>query len=207
MLLYVSALLRKRSAIDSRTKIVSRIVAKLALWDFSLADQLVEQKAADFFSPNDLIGKLAAIGEVTSILERTWESGGLQKYDGVEMLHPFVLAKDSVLAPIITKRVWAAQASELLPMLELQRSALAKRMQRLVPKVLNVDGEIVKDLDDLEFGQLALVARQHKLGKELTRLTTKWQVFRNRLAHMRLLEEHEALDTELLTLRDSSFDA
>lgn len=198
MLLYVSARLHEKSAATARSNLVARAIAKLALWDFELADALLERTPAELFKPAALMAAVAASADQGRERAGTWESGGLQRFDGMELRHPFVHAAAGDPEGNLAMRVWAAQAAEIFPAIELQRRALAKRIRTMVQMPVMLGNMSVADLDDLEIGQLNDLARQHRLPASICQATEKWRWIRNRLAHLQVLEAHKALDPELL---------
>ena len=99
-------------------------------------------------------------------------------------------------------RLWAAQASELLPALEICRRQLAKRMQDARLRLpVSLNGQLIHDLVDVEIGPLLHLAREHRLPQDIVRVAKKLSQLRNKLAHLTPLNADEAFDTELLTIR------
>lgn len=71
-------------------------------------------------------------------------------------------------------RLWAAQASELLPALELCRRQLAKLMKDARLRLpVDLNGEMIHDLLDVEIGPLLHLARRHGLPRDIVRVAEK----------------------------------
>ena len=199
MLMYVAERMRiQRKPFERQQKLIARVIARLALWDFDLADFLLDQEPAELFEPLRIVQHAANTFD-TAPLTGTWEGGGIQTVDGLAQVHPFVIAAQADPEEELPMRVWAAQASEVLPALEMHRRALVRRMSQTGMKLpVEIRGEAVTDLDDLEIGSLAFVAHQQRLSPEIRRLANKWRNVRNKLAHLEPLTAAEALDPELL---------
>ncbi|MCE4553798.1 hypothetical protein [Pelomonas cellulosilytica] len=187
---YVTQSLRLASGrLDAKGKLLARIVMRLALWDFELADRLLKLEWHELFDPVRAILAVDAGEETGRPSEACWEAGGIADFDGTRFEHALVLLKSGKAEAELSLRLWAAQAAELLPALELKRRQLAQRMKstRLLPANLG-------DLDDLEFGELLTLARQHRLPAEIVRLADKYRRLRNRLAHLEPLTPDQALE-------------
>jgi hypothetical protein len=199
MLLYATEAFRKRSLpMDKGTRLLSRLIAQLSLWDFEIADYLINQHPRQLFQPAEALRSAKALVGSQHQLGPTWEEGGRQQFDGIESMHPYLVLNLDDPMDELRMRVWAAQAAEILPALELHRRALSKRMRPAVSLPMQLGELRVTDLDDLEIGQLAYVANARKLGKDIRRLAEKWRKVRNKLAHLEALDADEALDEELL---------
>ncbi len=187
---YVIQSLRLKSGrIDAQAKLIARIVMRLALWDFDLVDRLLKLDWHELFDP---VRAIQAADDPTASWRphgTTWEEGGLADFDGTRSEHALVLLHNGKAAAELSTRLWAAQAAELLPALELKRRQLARRMKdtRRLPANL-------RDLDDLELGELLTLAKQHGLPADVVRLADKYRRLRNRLAHLEPLTPDEALE-------------
>ena len=83
-------------------------------------------------------------------------------------------------------RLWAAQAAELLPLLEIRRRHLVERM-RAVPglsRAMTLNGAAVGDLDDVEIGELAYLADQFTSPRPILNEAKRLRWLRNRLSHL-----------------------
>ncbi len=200
VLLYVTNALRERGTLDHQSKLVARIIGRLALWDLALADTLLEQRPAALFHPAEIVRLTSTVAEYAPQLQMNWESGGLQQFDGVELAHPFLVLAGGDRSGQLAMRIWAAQAAEILPALELHRRELAHRMGTMVSVPFHLGDEQIFDLDDLEIGQLAHLAAARRLSHAIRQTAEKWRRLRNKLAHLEVLEASDALDAELLSI-------
>jgi len=147
---------------------------------------------------------MAAAEGLTALecLGGTWEEGGLAEFDSEELQHAVFLARGGDPTGELAMRLWAAQASELLPALEINRRQLAKRMKDARLRMpVSLNGELIHDLADVEIGPLLHLARVHRLPPDIVRVAEKYSRLRNKLAHLSPLCADEALDPEILVSR------
>lgn len=193
---------RRGRRADAKAKLIARIITRLALWDFDLIDRMLDLPPRDLFDP--MAAVLTAAREVSRLQELgiPWEEGGLADFDGEQLQHAVALARDGDARGELAMRLWAAQASELLPALEIHRRRLAKRMKDARLRLpVDINGEKVHDLMDVEIGPLLHLARVHRLPTDIIRVAEKYSRLRNKLAHLCPLDADEALDPEVLTAR------
>lgn len=185
--------------IDVRAKLIARIIARIGLWDFGLVDQLMETDPHLLFDPVEVLTRCAATLPERNELRDTWESGGAAEFDGETLFHSLVLARAGDPAGELGMRLWAAQAAELLPVLEINRRRLAIRMKAVPVGVpIRLNGEGARDLMDLEIGDLFRTARDYRFPRDIVRLGEKFWMLRNKLAHLRPGSADEVLDSEIL---------
>lgn len=194
MRLYVHEALRERRPHSTWTRLLTQVIVKIALWDFELADFLIEADSKELFDPKVLLEMAMTMPNKAIVLFGDWESGGIQHFDGVEMKHSYLLVADFEGQSEIRMRLWAAQASEMLPTIELQRRALALRMRDHLPMPIRLNDENVKDLNDVEIGTLAFLACKYNLRNSIIQAANRLRRFRNKLAHLEPLNADEALE-------------
>lgn len=198
-LTYVDQRLRDGRKPSRCHKLIVRQISSLALWDLDLADFLAKQPESDMF---DIQRLLQAARQALSLdgasMGVGWERGGSDHFDGIEMSHPFVLLERGDPDNELGRRLWTAQAAELLPLIEVRRRDLIRRLERLVPCPFLIDGKRqIRSLGELEIGSLAYVTQTHGIKGELRECAEWLANCRNTLAHLRLLTGREALDTRL----------
>jgi hypothetical protein len=174
----------ERRVIDIKARLAARIVTRLAMWDFDLVDRLMELSMADLFDPTPRLSTMTreeAVG-----LVRSWESGGIGQFDGENQVHSLVLANEGDPEGELSMRLWAAQAAELLPLLEIRRRDLVKRMRGGLGLSLRMElnGAPVTDLDDVEIGGLAFLASRYRFPRPVVDEANRLRLLRNRLAHL-----------------------
>jgi hypothetical protein len=182
MTVYVEQLARARH--PSHGKVVLRTIAKLAAWDFALAEFLASQEQGTIFAPLSRLRAAYQQGELEAPTEATWEAGGLQVVDGFETRHAALLVLDGDPKRELAMRVWAAQAAEILPIVEVARREIVDRMRARVSPPFIFGEETFADLDDLEIGQLSHLAYTRRLPDGVRKELATWKEVRNSLAHL-----------------------
>jgi len=174
----------ERRVIDVKAKLEARIVTRLAMWDFDLVDRLMELSTAELFDPATRLSSMAQ--EEVGHLARSWESGGVGQFDGEDQVHSLVLADEGDPKDELSMRLWAAQAAELLPLLEIRRRHLVERMRAVpgVSRAMTLNGAAVRDLDDVEIGELAYLADQFTFPRPILNEAKRLRWLRNRLSHL-----------------------
>jgi len=198
-LTYVDQQLRAYRKPARHHKLMVRQIAALALWDLELADYLVGQPEREVFNISGILKSARkALGCEGRVVEVNWESGGSDNFDGVELLHPFALLELGDPTKELNRRVWGAQASELLPLIEMRRRELARSLERHIPCPFWIDGtRQVGSLDELEIGSLAYATKTQGVKGEL-RDKAEWLAScRNTLAHLSSLDDASAMDSRL----------
>ncbi len=198
----IQSLRRSGGRVDAHAKLVARIITRLALWDFDLVDGLLGLDPRQLFDPTAAVQAAASGVPALKQLGARWEDGGSAEFDGEALQHAVALVRDGDPGGDLEMRLWAAQASELLPALEICRRQLAKRMKDARFRLpVDLNGETIHDLLDVEIGPLLHLARRHRLPPDIVRVADKLWRLRNKLAHLVPLEADEALDPELLSIR------
>jgi hypothetical protein len=197
-LIYVDQLLRSSRKPPKHHKLMVRQISALALWDLDLASYLASQPESVLFDVKTVLkAARAALDIKTALKDEAWEAGGSDHVDGAEMTHPFVLVEKGDPERELSRRLWAAQAAELLPMIEVRRRELLKGLERHLVCPFDLDGVQVRSLDELEIGRLAFATQKHGLRVDL-RTRAEWLAgCRNKLAHLTALNSGDALDARM----------
>lgn len=198
-LIYVDQRIRLQRKPARHHKLLVRLISALALWDMELAGYLADQPERDLFEAEATLERgRRDLGRSNATGGQEWEQGGIDQYDGVDLLHAFVLMDRGDQEGELRRRLWAAQAAELLPQIEMRRRALAHGLDRHIPCPFWLDGKRkIQSLGELEIGSLAYATQTHGIQGEL-RVRAEWLAScRNTLAHLRLLSGSDALDARL----------
>lgn len=185
MLVYVESLFERRAGLERQVQI--RTIAKLAGWDFALAEMLAGQTLDRLLTPVALIRDLRQTGNLDLQLAPAWEGGGIQVVDGVSMRHAVLLAMAGDQGSELIMRIWAAHAAEVLPLVEIARRRIVQQLRPLISRPIEMEGQTVRDLADLEIGQLCYLAHKRGLGANKRDELEGWRSVRNRLAHLQPL--------------------
>jgi len=196
-MLYVIDVLRNRPSQTGNEKLLSHMIARLALWDLDLACLLAEREEQLLFEPVEALRSVLNEFPPVPAMTECWETGGLMKFDGIQLPHPFLLLAQPAKHEVLRQRIWEAQAGELLPLLELQRYYWAQRMKELVKGPIRLGDQQLDDIDELELGQLAYLAKIKNLKNSIKQPLETLRRYRNKLAHMEPLDYMEAFDPVL----------
>ena len=194
VMLFVLESLRDGVRKPSKIRLLARIIARLSLWDFELASQLAMIDERLLFEPIETLRSIGELSPAPDDLEANWETGGLMLFDDVPLQHPYLLLADPSKHEILRRRLWEAQASDILPLLETRRHYWAQQMRLLVRVPIRLGDQSVSDIDELEIGQLAFLAKQLDLKAPIRHSTDTLRRYRNKLAHLEPLTYAEAFD-------------
>lgn len=196
---YVDGLIRQSQKVSRYHKLVVRQIVALALWDLDFAKFLADQPVSDLFDMHAIVHRGQEALKIRDFaMVGKWENGGADKVDETELMHSFVLIDSKDPTYELNRRVWAAQAAELLPLIELRRRASLNALRRFIPCPfwLGSDRKI-NSLEELEIGTLAYAANTHNVPKELREKVQLLANCRNSLAHLEVLSASSALDIRL----------
>ena len=162
-------------------------VARVAAWDFAVAEWLSQASEEDILDPLALLKSAAA--------ERGWTCEtpssvmlGTESCTGMaHAAHAAVSKPDE-----IHRRVWGAQVSVLLPIIEVQRREIIREHR------CQIDAELRRanweeDAESLEIGQLAYLLRGAALEPEVSCRVEELRLARNSLAHGQPLPTSQTL--------------
>lgn len=197
VMLFVLESLRNGARKPGKARLLARIIARFSLWDFELANQLAMTDERLLFEPIDCLRSIAELLPAPEILEASWETGGMMLFDDVPLQHPYLLLADSSKHILLRRRLWEAQASDLLPLLETRRHYWAQQLRPIIRVPIRLGEQSFSDIDELEIGQLAFLAKQCNLKASIRHATETLRRYRNKLAHLEPLAYSEAFDDAL----------
>ena len=179
--------------------LMAHTVAQVAGWDWLLAKKLLAVSLEEAMHPEGLLRAYAGERGWTRSTARCWESATVDGPDDHPVVHSALLGISGE-TKLVSRRVWAAQAAVVLPLVEQRRVGLVRRWRRHLSLPVQTDrGELVYDALDLEIGQ---VARNLVGGGAPPRVRNyaRWlKEVRNRLAHIEPLDAVDALNCALLS--------
>ena len=200
--LYVMALQHEDSRGPSRHRMSRALransVAHISQWDHSLAEQMLETDLQSALQPRAILESYArGRGWIAETVE-DWEVGTVDGPQSRPVVHSALLAIQGREAEL-DRRLWAAQASVLMPLLEERRVELIDRHRTHFKLPFETELGRFEEPDDLELGPLLYYFQLHgppngKAMGEARRL----RAARNKLAHIKPLKPSEALHPVLL---------
>ena len=179
--------------------LMAHVVAQVAGWDWLLAEQLLSVSLEETLNPEEVLRGYAERRGWTRTTARRWENGTVDGPGDQPFVHSALLCVSGE-KKLVRRRVWAAQAAVVLPLVDERRVGLVHRWRRYLSLPVTTErGQLVHDALDLEIGQ---VARNLIAGEAPRRVRdyARWLVdVRNRLAHLEPLEPDDALNRILLS--------
>lgn len=179
------------STLPGRRKLLfAHTAAKLSQWDFNLARELVDCGERGLQTPGDALMRVAdSYGWTAEALEASatpasvsWEEGKLDSLWGISAVHSAYAAMTNT--DIVRQRVWSAQASLLLPLIDVLREKLFPRCARFIRFPVPTNLGPVDAIEDLEIGALAHFVRKHPQAESgLVAQLNCLADARNQLAH------------------------
>jgi hypothetical protein len=199
MLAYADLRLRESGAVGPQRRLAATTIARLALCDTRVADRLSQLSLEELFAPHDALADLAIefgwqVGEAPA-----WERGTCASVDGTLHTHSALLALEDKMGEL-EMRMWSAQASTILPLIELHRRAIVERIKHRLRMPRLVGEETITDPFELEVAELGRAAQAAGLEPRITSQIARLRYLRNQLAHLEVLYPTDALDKNLYTL-------
>lgn len=159
--------------------LLATIVARVSDWDLGVAERLLDVQAEEnLLDPTKI---LRAMAEEEGWTQRTPEDWGLGTASGSGSVHAALAAVSKPRE--LQRRIWSAQASVLLPVIDAQRHDVLREQERRVARHLRDDDDL-RDPYSVEIGELADLARKLELGRVLCRRLDRLRSARNALAHL-----------------------
>ena len=187
LLFLASERLRGRGINGAMRLLLATLVARVAAWDCGVAERMAMASVEDIIAPCELLRAVAREREWTEETPVSWELG---TESGTGVMHAALAA---VREPReIGRRVWRAQVSVLLPVIESRRQDIVGAHRCQIEENLERTGER-GDADDLEIGDLVRVFGRPGFDPEAGRWVRGLRSARNELAHCRPLPSAQAL--------------
>lgn len=171
-------------------------VARLAIWDLELAEELSDVATAHLVRPNEFLVEWARKRGWTTESQPCWEDGSMQVVDGIPTLHSARLAVADSEA--LDRRIWSAQAGLFLPWIEQRRIELLPKLRGLIQFPVITDGGQVDRIEDLSIGQLDWALRGANVSSVTRQTIARLRRARNLLAHLQPLPPELALNDDLM---------
>lgn len=179
ILSYAGDRLLRRGVDRSSVGLIATTVARLAIWDFDSAERLVEERPKDILNPVPVLRGVARQMGWDGDTPICWECGTASQ-SGIG--HP---ARLSIEQPAreIERRVWSAQASVLLPEIDIQRVEIIRSNLYEVRRWLK---DHDRDLDpfDLEIGKFFEIFQSVRADPVIRQRISHLRSVRNSLAHL-----------------------
>lgn len=179
--------------------LMANTVAQVAQWDHVLAGVLLESGPEAALQPRATLKRYAAERGWTAETPERWEAGTLDGPREQPVVHSALLLVQGRERDL-NRRLWAAQAAVLLPLLEERRLELVDRNRHRLDRLpLETEYGVIETPEDMEFGALVLYFSRHREGSRgVLGPADRLRRFRNKLAHFRPLSFAQATHATLL---------
>ena len=202
MLLYAAGRLADHPA--PYRELLASVAARVAVWDPEVVDRLAELPAERLLAPAEPLAELARERGWGADQAPAWAEGTQALVDGHPHTHSALLALGPDPRPL-ARRLWSAQASVLLPLIELRRQELVPRVRRWLRLPVETPGGTVSDPFDLEVSELAwLLGRGERVPAGLAAYAQRLRRLRNALAHLEPVAPADATAKDLYRPLDAS---
>jgi len=191
-----SSIMRSRTTTPKRRTFIAASVARLANWDFELAEVMCTADESAIASPRTFLSNWAHTLGWVPTTDVGWEHGTLHTVDGVATIHSAFLAISDPDA--LDRRTWSAQAGIYLPWIEERRIELLPRLNGYIRFPLLTDAGQVDRIQDLGIGQIAWAVRDSRIDPSTKKTIGRLREARNRLAHLQPLPPELALHDDLI---------
>jgi len=187
---------RRRRVIRS---LLAHSVAQVAQWDPVLAELLLDGGPEAAMQPHATLRHYAEERGWTAETPERWVNGTVNGPSERPVVHSALLMAQGREREL-NRRLWAAQAAVLMPLLEERRLELVDRHRDHMTELpLETDFGLVETPDDMELGALVLYfSRYGQNGRNVLGPARRLKRFRNELAHFRPLSYDEATHSILL---------
>ena len=179
--------LRTRGIRGTLRMLLVMTIARVAAWDFNTAERLANASAEDILDPSNLLRSEASARGWVCETPRSVSRGTVSARGVVHAALASISEPDE-----IQRRIWSAQVSVLLPVIEVQRQALVKEYQHQIAEELRRDGR-AEDPEELEIRDLAFLFRRVGFDRDVGYRVEDLRLARNALAHGQPLLTPQAL--------------
>lgn len=167
--------------------LLATTVARVAVWDIRLVERLLHEKCGVILDPLDFLRSIADEKGWTSDTTACWELG---TDSGNGTAHAALVALDDPPREL-ERRLWSAQASTLLPVIDGWRRDFVVEHRNLLEGYLRDEGDSADPLD-LDVGRLVGMVQRPGFDPEVRRTVRRMLNWRNDIAHLKPVPGREA---------------
>ena len=182
LLLLAYERLAQRDVSRAMHSLLATTVARVAAWDLETAERLLEEQQDAILDPIALLRSFAVEKGWTSDTPIRWEVGTAS---GEGSRHAVLASLDEPPREI-NWRIWSAQASVMLPVLDQRRLEIAQQHRSQLAVVMEREGMTMDPLD-LDIGSLTGMVQRPVFDDSIQRRVRQLNRWRNDLAHVRAL--------------------
>jgi len=191
MMLYASELVNNRIKNEFERALTVQTISDVALWDFEIADTMIEANLKDVVEPFDLLRNINEKRKWNGATP-SWENGQIMNYMGNMLENSALLASREIKTADISMRLWRSQVRVLLPLIEEQRRNLITLLRKylVVPFKYGYgsDQYTINEFEDLELGHIWYQTKDvREIDIDLKDRINDLREIRNKLAHFKPL--------------------
>lgn len=179
--------LRMRGIQGTLLTLLVMTIARVAAWDCTMAERLAKARPENILNPMQLLRCSAQERGWTSETPPSVSLGTESKAGVVHAALAAIREPDE-----IQRRVWSAQVSVLLPVVEMHRLEIVREYRHQIVEKLRRTGQ-PEDVEALEIGDLAFLFSEAEFDHEIASRAEDLRLARNALAHGRPLVTSQAL--------------
>ena len=171
--------LSERISNPTLRSLLASTVARVAVWDLDIAEALLEEDTDRILEPCDTLRSIARERGWRADTPVGWEFG-TDSGDGI--LHAALASLEDPPRELC-RRLWSAQASVFLPLIEAQRYDIVLNNRQKLNARLRSQGE---DLDplDIQVGPLKGLVHHSSFDEDVRQRVGHLHRWRNKLAHL-----------------------
>lgn len=177
--------LRERGVSSTMRSLLATTVARVACWDLETAERLLDQETDRILEPTETLRSIAHERGWNMQTPVGWEFGT----DSGDGTRHAALASLPDPPRELRRRLWSAQASVLLPLIDSQRYGIVEENCRQLGVRLRSVGETLDPLD-IEIGTLKSLVQHPSFDPDVRNRVERLHRWRNRLAHLEPLSRN-----------------
>ena len=174
--------LGRRNTAGTMRSLLATTVARVAAWDLETAERLLEEEDAAILEPSRMLRTIARDKGWTADTPVRWELGTASENGSP---HAALASLDDPPREI-RRRVWSAQASVLLPVIDARRLEFIQEHHALLAMHLSREGNASDPLD-LDTGALTGMISRPGFDDTVRGFVRRMHHWRNDLAHLKPL--------------------
>lgn len=174
--------LGRRSVGGSMRSLLAATVARVAAWDLETAEMLIDEDDAVMLDPRDMLRAVARERGWTADTPIGWEHG---TESGNGSLHAALASLEDPPREI-RRRIWSAQVSVLLPLIDAARRKITQEHHGRLAAQIENEGEGIDPLD-LDVGRLTGMVQRPGFDAAVRSHVRRLNRWRNDLAHLKPL--------------------
>lgn len=170
-------------------RIARAIIVNLALWDTELAQRLIELPLETLLAPRAVLDAYAEErGWNNDDDDPAWHRGTKMRIAGVERVHSALL-RGKAGQQELSRRIWRAQASVLLPFIEEQRQRIIYALHEHLTVPFETEyGQMINNMYELEIGHIySQIRTNYQVESAQREKVDLLRDMRNGLSHLNVI--------------------